>query len=97
MSSVKLKKESDTKKLISNLFSYVKEIKDRLDTPVLNEKNYEWILNLEGLADHPYIFKQQTTEYFFKIKRPKFLECPFPPPEIIEWIKPSWKYIEERT
>ena len=84
------------KKLVSNLFRYIKEIKNRLGDPVLNESKHDWIFNLEVLPDHPYVSRTVTNnEYFLKVKRPKSVECPTPPKEIIDWIKPSWKYIDK--
>jgi superfamily I DNA and/or RNA helicase/very-short-patch-repair endonuclease len=83
------------KKLIKNLFTYVKEIKSRLELPILDESKYEWKQSLGDLPDHPYIFRNPTDQYFLKVKRPKAVECPLPPVEIQEWIKPSWKYIDK--
>lgn len=87
--------KNGVKKLVANLFSYVKEIKTRLETPVLDDSKYEWKLKLGDLPDHPYVFKKPTDDYFLKVKRPKVVECPLPPEDILEWIKPSWKYIDK--
>ena len=83
------------KKRIADLFTYIREIKIRLDKPILNENEYSWILNLEKeLPDHPSV-KRQTDDYFLKVKRPEEIACPSPPAEVLEWLKPSWKSIRK--
>ena len=62
---------------------------------MLDEQKYDWLLSLGELPDHPYIFTKETEEYFLKVKRPKIVECPSPPTELIEWLKPSWKLIDK--
>lgn len=86
--------KNSVKKLVSSLFTYVKEIKTRLEQPILDEGKYDWKLDLTKLPDHPYIYKKETEEYFIKVKRPKVISCPNPPREIEEWVKPSWKSID---
>ena len=86
---------NQAKERIVNLFGYIKEIKNRLEKSILDESEYDWCLNLDKLPNHPYVFKQSTEDYFFKIKRPKKIECPEPPEKIVEWIKPSWRDIDK--
>ncbi len=88
-------RKKSVKERVANLFTYVKEIKSRLEPPTLDESKYEWRLKLTDLPDHPYIFTKPTEDYFFKVKRPKVIDCPTPPQEIQQWIKPSWKYIDK--
>ncbi|MFG1503693.1 AAA domain-containing protein [Halobacteriovorax sp. ZH5_bin.2] len=87
--------KDSVKRLVTNLFSYVKEIKSKLENPILDESKYDWKLDLSNLPDHPYIFRRQTEDYFIKVKRPRVVECPTPPVEIENWVKPSWKLIDK--
>lgn len=85
--------DSKIKQRVSNLFSYLKELKKRLDEAIIDQSKYDWTLRIDELPAHPYIQVSLNEERILTIKRPKEIKCPLPPDDLLQWLKNGWQKI----
>lgn len=85
--------ESEVKEKIVSLFTYLKEMKKRLDDVITDQAKYDWRLDFSDLPSHPNVNVSFGGEVILKIARPNERKCPEPPDSLRKWLKGGWQSV----